>query len=108
LLIYCDTGPTDKKTSLLSAITTLKSSLTDFIEPDFELLHELLRLDVLTRRQAASVRKKETVYDRNDALLELLTSEEQCVKFLTALQRTGQHHVVNFITQNGGQTHNKT
>ena len=95
----------DDKTSILSAITTLKSSLADFIEPDFGLLNELLRLHVLTRRQAASVRKKETVFDRNDALLEQLTSEEQCVKFLTALQRTGQHHVVNFITQNGGQKH---
>ena len=101
----------DGKTSLLSSITTLKSSLADFIEPDFGLLNELLRLHVLTRRQAASVRKKETVFDRNDALLDHLTSpegqssEEQCGKFLTALQRTGQHHVVNFITQNGGQKH---
>jgi len=93
------------KTSLLSAITILKSSLADFIEPDFGLLHELLRLDVLTKRQVAGVRSERTVYDRNDALLDLLTSEEQCVKFLTALQRTGQHHVVNFITQNGGQKH---
>jgi len=87
----------------LSAITTLKSSLADFIEPDFGLLNELLRLDVLARRQAASVRSERTVFDRNDALLELLTSEEQCIKFLTALQRTDQHHVVNFITQNGGR-----
>jgi len=92
--------------SFLSSITTLKSSLADFTEPDFGLLNELLGLHVLTRRQAASVRKKQTVFDRNDALLELLTSEEQCVKFLTALQRTAQQHVVNFIKQNGGQKHN--
>ena len=46
------------------------------------------------------------MYDRNDALLDLLTSEDQCVKLLEALQRTGQQHVVNFITQNGGQKHN--
>jgi len=97
---------TDSKASVLSSITMLKSSLADFIEPDFGLLHELLRLEVLTKRQVASVRSERTVYDRNDALLELLTSEEQCVKFLTALQQTGQHHVVNFITQNGGQKHN--
>ena len=101
------------KASILSAITTLKSSLADYIEPDFGLLNELQRRHVLTKRQVASLRSERTVYDRNDALLDLLTaenqsSEEQCVKFLTALQRTGQHHVVNFITQNGGQTHNKT
>ena len=97
----------DKKTSLLSAITTLKSSLADYIEPDFGLLNELLRLHVLTRRQANDVRSERTVFRKNDALLELLTSEEQCVKFLTALQRTAQQHVVNFITQNGGQKHKK-
>ena len=95
----------DDKTSILSAIATLKSSLADYIEPDFGLLSELLRCHVMTRRQAASVRKKETVFDRNDALLDLMTSEEQCDKFLTALHRTDQHHVVNFITQNGGQKH---
>jgi len=85
---------------------TLKSSLSYFIEPDFELLDHLLRLDVLNLRQLASVRRKETVYDRNDALLDLLTSEDQCAKFLHALQLTGQQHVVNFVSENGGQKHN--
>jgi len=107
LCVVIDAGD---KISILSAITKLKTSLAEFIEPDFGLLSELLRLHVLTKRQVASVRSERTVYDRNDVLLELLTSEnqsseEQCIKFLTALRRTGQHHVVNFITQNGGQKH---
>jgi len=94
---------TDDKTRILSAITTLKHRLADFIEPDFGLLDELLRLEVLSRRQHAKVRSGDkTVYERNDALLDLLTSEDQCGKFLTALRQTGQHHVVNFITENGG------
>jgi len=97
---------TDDETRILSAITTLKHRLADFIEPDFGLLDELLRLKVLSQREVADVSSGRTVYRRNDALLELLTSEDQCGKFLTALQRTGQHHVVNFITQNGGQKHN--
>jgi len=75
----------------------------DFVEPDFGLRDHLLRLRVLNHRQLNSVRHKETVYDRNDALLDLLTSEDQCVKFLHALQLTGQQHVVNFIKQNGGK-----
>jgi len=91
----------------LTAVRTLKSSLAYFIEPDFELLDHLLRLDVLDLRQLASVRRKETVYDRNDALLDLLTSEEQCVKFLHALQLTDQQHVANFVKENGGQKHNQ-
>jgi len=97
---------TGGKTGILSAVMTLKSSLAYFIEPDFELLDHLLRLDVLNLRQLASVRRKETVYDRNDALLDLLTSEDKCAKFLHALQLTGQQHVVNFVTENGGQKHN--
>jgi len=95
----------DNTISILSAITTLKSSLAYFIEPDFGLLDHLLGLQVLTLRQIASVRSERTVYDRNDSVLELLTSENQCVRFLTALQRTGQQHVVYYITQNGGQKH---
>ena len=93
------------ETRNLSAITTLKSRLADIIEPDFGLLDHLLGLHVLTLRQFADVRSKRTVYRRNDALLDVLTSEEQCDKFLKALKRTGQQHVVNFVTENGGEKH---
>ena len=87
----------------MSSIVRLKYRLSDIIDPDFGLLDKLLRLKVLNRREVADVRSERTVYRRNDALLELLTSEEQCVKFLKALQRTHQQHVVNYIAQNGGQ-----
>jgi len=95
------------ETRILSVISTLKYRLADFIDPDFGLLDELLRLGVLSRRQCAKVRTGDkTVYERNDALLDLLTSQDECVKFLKALQQTGQQHVVNFIMQNGGQRRN--
>ena len=90
----------------MSAVKSLRSSLVDFIEPDFELLDHLLRLDVLNYRQVTDIRSERTVFRRNDALLDLLTSEEQCVRFLHALQGTNQQHVVNFIRQNGGQRRN--
>jgi len=95
----------DDKPDVFSFISALKYRLGDIIEPDFGLLDELLRLDVLSRRQCARVRSERTVYERNDALLDLLTSEDQCDKFLKALERTGQQHVANYITQNGGQNH---
>ena len=92
---------------MLASIMRLQSQLSELIEPDFGLLDELLILEVLTRRQVAKVRSGDKIlYERNDALLDLLTSEDQCDKFLTALERTGQKHVVNFITQNGGQRDN--
>jgi len=75
----------------------------DFIEPDFELLDHLLRLDVLNYRQLDDIRSERTVFRRNGALLDLVTSEDQCVKFLHALKLTGQQHVVYFIKENGGQ-----
>ena len=81
----------------------LKSALTNIVEPDFGLLDELMRLEVLTLPELADVRSERTVYRRNAALLDLLKSSDQCDKFLTALQRTQQPHIINFIVQNGGK-----
>jgi len=88
---------------LSDSVMRLKYRLSDIIEPDFGLLDQLLNFHVLSPEQVADVRSQTTVYRRNDALLGLLTSEEQCSMFLTALQHTDQQHVVNFITENGGQ-----
>jgi len=86
-----------------TGMVRLKSDLTNIVEPDFGLLDALLSLEVLTRQELADVRSERTVYRRNAALLDLLTSDDQCDKFLTALERTDQQHIVNFITHNGGQ-----
>jgi len=91
----------DEVTSTLSVFATLKYRLRQLIEPDFGLLDHLLSLQVLTLEQVADVRSERTVYRRNHALLDLLTAEK-CDNFLDALQRTGQQHILNFITQNGG------
>jgi len=101
LLTYCYINADDEN-RILPLITALKCRLADFTEPDYGLPDELLRLDVLNHRECADVRSERTVYRRNDALLDLLQSEEQCVKFLKALERTGQQHVANYVTQNGG------
>jgi len=86
-----------------SVIKRLQSELSNFIEPDFGLLDQLLSLEVLTRPELADVRSERTVYRRTDALLDFLTTQDQCDKFLKALKKTGQQHVVNYITQRGGQ-----
>jgi len=92
----------DEATHILDTIRRLKIRLSDFIEPDFGLLEQLLKELVLTRRQCATIRSEKTVFDRNDAILECLASEDQCGKFLEALVQTGQPHVANYIRQNGG------
>jgi len=89
---------------MLSNIKRLQSELSNFIEPDFGLLDQLLSLKVLTRRQYDDVRyERGPPYRRSEAVLDFLTSEDQCVEFVKALKKTGQQHVVNFVTQNGGQ-----
>jgi len=95
----------DRAHRIFAAVTRLKSALTNLFEPGFVLLDDLLSLDVMTLPQPADVRSDRTVYRRNSALPELLTSEDQCDKFVKASKRTGQQHIVNFITQNGGQKH---
>jgi len=90
--------------SILAKITGLKSDLANYVEPDFGLLEQLLSLKVLTRRQYDDIcSERRAPYRRSEAFLDLLESEDQCRQFLKALQRTGQQHVVNFITQNGSQ-----
>jgi len=89
---------------ILSNVMRLKSALTNIIEPDFGLLNELLRLDVLTFNQYTKLRSGDkAAFERNAAMLDLLVSEDQCDKFMQALERTSQQHVVNFVTQNKGQ-----
>jgi len=89
---------------ITATIRNLKCRLSDVIEPDFGLLDQLLSLEVLSRRQLAKVRLGDkTVYERNDAILDLLVTEDYCNKFLKALQLTHQQHVANLILANGGQ-----
>jgi len=90
--------------SILANIVNLNTRLSDIIEPEFGLLDHLLRLEVLTRRQYNKVRGEDKVaYERSAAVLHFLETEAQCDKFLEALRLTGQHHVVNLITENGGE-----
>jgi len=90
--------------STMAAIERLKARLSDIIEPDFGLLDQLLCLEVLTYRDYNDIRSdNRAAWRRSEALLDLLTSENNCNKFLEALQLTDQQHVVNLITQNGGK-----
>ena len=101
-MIFLGQGP-----QLLASIDKLKDRLPDLIEPAFGLMDQLLSLQVLTRRQYNKIRTGDkAAEEQNEALLDLLTAEEQCVKFLEALRKTDQQHIINLITQNGGQTGN--
>ena len=98
----------DDPPQILANITRLKHDehLANVIEPDFGLMDHLLGLEVLTRRQYDDIlSEKGAAYRRSEAVLDLLETEDQCDKFVKALQRTEQQHVANLITQNGGQQH---
>jgi len=89
--------------ALLSSLMRWKSRLADLIQPDLGLMNELLGLEFLTNYHVKEVNSEETSFIRNNILLELVTSDNQCAKFLTALQRTGQQHIIEFISRDGGQ-----
>ena len=90
---------------MLTCIMRLRHLLTELIEP-FDLLERLLSLQLLTGGHYITICSGDNATeDQNDLLLDLLISEDQCVMFLEALQQTDQQHVVNFITQHGGQRH---
>jgi len=94
----------DNTSPLLTSIMNQKSRLSDIIEPDFGLLDCLLRVDMLTPTQYNKIRGGDKVaYERSEAMLDLLERDDQCDKFMKALQRTGQQHVINLITQHGGE-----
>ena len=95
----------DDQSDILAKIVRLKSRLVNIVEPDFGLLDELLSMAALTLPELADVQSKRIVYKRNKAALDLLATQDHCDKFVKALQRTSQQHVVNFITQNGGEKH---
>jgi len=100
--IFSEAHPSEAR--VLASIIKLKFRLSDMIEPDFGLLDRLLSLEVLTFREYQDVRREEGApYKRSEAILNLLMSEDKCVKFLNVLEDTSQKHVVNFISQDGGE-----
>ena len=96
-----------RRTGIAATIRNLKSQLSSIIEPDFGLLDQLLSLKVLTSRHYDDIRhERGAAYRRSEAVLDLLETDDQCNRFLIALQRTGQQHIFNYIKANGGQTIN--
>ena len=75
------------------------SSLIKFIEPDFHLLNELVCLGVLNNSEWERVCAKDNVSDRNKQLMICLKkkSRTQLQQFLSALDKTDQSHVANWI-----------
>jgi len=77
----------------------LSPSLVHFIEPNFGLLEELLKCEVLNDGELQVVRTKNAVLQRNEQLLNCLKHKSQAQRqlFMEALHRTGQAHVANWI-----------
>jgi len=75
------------------------------IEPDYGLLDELLSEDALNLEQYDLIRcGTVTVCQRNDQLLRHVTGNDvMCTALISALQRTDQGHVVNYIQRLSGK-----
>ena len=77
----------------------LSSSLVTLIEPDFGFLHELYLHRVLKDSEKQEVCAKDTVYKRNEHLMTILRRKSSVLgqDFLSALEKTDQKHVSNWI-----------
>jgi len=84
----------------VSSITQNYKFLLQQLDLEYSnLLNELLARGVIDHREKERVSSHRTNYDRNDQLLTLLMAKtkDEFVKFLCALDETGQHHVRELI-----------
>ena len=82
-----------------------KDELKAAMEPNFGLVEELLSCRVLSSDERDEVRAAKTRSKRNRTLLEYILEKSEndvCCRLLDALEKTEQHHVVNFILQDQG------
>jgi hypothetical protein len=89
----------------------LKTKLEDVVEPDYELLPQLLSTEVLADREYHVIKCERTVHGKVGKLVNCLSnkSEALCERFLVALKTTKQEHVVHFIRYpNGALSHRKS
>jgi hypothetical protein len=78
--------------------------LRKIIEPDEDLLSQLLGKKVITHEQYEKICSKETAYEKNDKLIECLVDKSYTGDYsdlMAILTKADQRHVVNFISGNG-------
>jgi len=87
-----------------NVIFRLKEPLREMLDPDFLLTDKLLCEEVLTDRERQKVEKKDSLQERNDALIDIVLrkGETARLRFNDSLRDTDQEHVLNFILCNGG------
>ena len=61
-------------------------------------------MGILDEIEVANVHSGVNIYEQNNRLLQnfINESDEKCQHFLSALRKTQQQHVVNYITHDGG------
>jgi len=82
-----------------------KDKLTAMMEPNFGLVEELLGCRALSSDEREEVRAAKTKSKRSRKLLKYILKKSDdtvCCRLLHALDKTDQHHVVNYILQDSG------
>ena len=88
-------------------ILSLKEPLKRMIDPDHLLTDKLQSEAVLTNSERQKVERRETVEERNEALINFVVEKDESARFrfIKSLHDTDQEHVANFICYNGGTKH---
>ena len=85
----------------LQALRKHYNYLVHHMDPDNGLLGELFSCEVIDFREMETIRVKCTFFDRNEEILRKLlqkNGDQYFAKFLTALKRVGQQHIVDYLS----------
>lgn len=75
--------------------------LVEHIDPDFGILDKLIASEAVTERDNREIRILHTFDQRNSKLLELIMEGNVYDSFLSALKKSNQNHIVNYLTSDG-------
>lgn len=71
------------------------------MDPDFGLLDSLLAAGVISRREMHEIKSELTIFKRNQSLLKIIEQKHAVKGLTTALKKTNQAHLSNFLASDG-------
>lgn len=92
----------DNASQLRELFIRHREFLVEHIDPDFGILDKLIASEAVTERDIREIRILLTFDQRNSKLLELIMEGNVYDSFLSALKKSNQNHIVNYLTSDGG------
>ena len=90
---------------LREIVCKLRETLSKLIDPDLAFLDSLCEKEVITGDQFGDIYKQSDEIQKNNQLLTYLLNNNNVNlgELMQALEETGQKHIVNFVSSDGGR-----